>query len=151
MPNRRSKRAAWLGALTLVAGGFAVAQAGPALAGTCGTPGCGGVVRNAASHDLDIANCWQTGPNTYAGAEPPCVTVFSQNSRNAAWFITKGHTSTQAGKYYYDTDAFQAPAGCVTNVQEEGSVAAYNRKGKDALWVKIGDIEKSVVISSISC
>jgi hypothetical protein len=146
------KRITWLAILTLFVGGVAIGQASSAMAGTCGTPTCGGVVRNAASgHDLDIANCWQTGPGTFAGTWPPCVKLFSQNSYNAAWFITTGHTSTQAGKYYYDTDAFQAPAGCVTRGQDSGSTFDYDRRGKSALWIKIGNTQKNVIISSIAC
>jgi hypothetical protein len=151
MRKHSSKRLAWVGALSLAAGGLAVTPAQPAMASTCSTPGCGGVVRNAATSDFDVSNCWSGSSGTYVGALPPCVTIFSQNSYPAAWFLTPGHNSTSLGKWYYDVDAYQAPAGCVTRGQQSGSTFSYDRRGKDAYWVKISSATKDVVITSIAC
>ena len=151
MKKPSSKHFAWAGALSLIVGGLAVAQAQPAMADTCPTPGCGGVVRNEASRELDVSNCWSGSSGTYVGAFPPCVTIFSQNSYNAAWFVTKGHTSTSLGKYYYDVDSYQAPAGCVTLGQQSGSTFSYDRRGKDAYWIKISSATKDVIVTAITC
>jgi hypothetical protein len=151
MKKRSPKHLAWAGALSLLLGGLAVAQAEPAMADTCPTPGCGGVVRNQASHDLDVSNCWSGSSGTYVGAFPPCVTIFSQNSYHAAWFLTTGKTSTSLGVHYYDVDAYQAPAGCVTRGQQSGSTFSYDRRGKDAFWIKISSATKDVIVTSIAC
>jgi hypothetical protein len=121
------------------------------MADVCNAPGCGGVVRNAASRELWVANCWQNGPVMYEGADPPCVTTASQYSYNADFFVTQGHTSTDLGKYYYDVDAYQAVAGCVTHGSQGSSTIAYDRRGKSSLWVKISSATKDVVITSIAC
>nr|WP_296072077.1 hypothetical protein [uncultured Actinoplanes sp.] len=151
MIKRFSRRLSWLGALGAVVTGLAIAPTQPAMADVCGSPGCGGVVRNAATRDFDVANCWSGSAVTYVGATPPCVTAFSQNLYHAAWFLSPGQTSTNLGLHYYDVDAYQAPAGCVTRGQQSGSTFSYDRRGKDAYWVKITSATKDVVITSIAC
>jgi hypothetical protein len=151
MIKRMAKRLAMAGVLTVVAGGFAATQAEPALASTCPTAGCGGVVRMAGAGELWVSNCWSGSAGTYAGAQPPCVQIVSQNKVNASWFVTKGHTSTQLGKYYYDVDSYQATGGCVTRGQQSGSTFSYDRRGKSGLWIKISSATKDVVVTSIAC
>ncbi|MEV4637166.1 hypothetical protein AB0J80_07420 [Actinoplanes sp. NPDC049548] len=150
MRKQLGKLMASAGALAALVGGLTVAQASPAMAGTCTTAGCGGVIRNVASRQVSVSNCWGTTA-TYVGAQPPCVKVVSQYKYSASWFITKGQTSTNLGKYYYDVDAWRADAGCFTKVQENGATYAYDRRGKDHLWIKINSATKDVVITSVTC
>ena len=151
MRRRLAKRLAWAGILTFIVGGLTIVLSGPASASVCYTPGCGGVVRNAASRELWVTNCWQSGSLTYEGASPPCVQVASQYKYNAEWFVTQGHTSTDLGVYYYDVDAWQAVAGCVTRGYQGPYSFQYDRRGKSSLWLKISSATKDIVVTSIAC
>lgn len=132
---------------TLLAALLVVLAPSPAQAGTCGTPGCGGSVRNALSVVVPVTNCWHDTSGSYAGALPPCATNgFSTSKWNAYAFVQPGSDSTNISSYYYDVDAFMAIAGCVTTgYYRSGGSIFIDRRGKSALWQRVYGTEKAFV------
>ena len=143
-------RAGALGAT--VAGLGVVLQPSPATAGTCTTPGCGGKVINQVNKDIWVTNCWHDQlSDWYEGSTPPCVRSYSQNMYKAAWYVPYRGNSTSMGVFYYDVDAFQAPAGCITTGYISGPRSFFfDRRGKSALWKRVYFTD-TAYITGLSC
>ncbi len=146
-----------LGASVLLAGSTLVltgVTAGPAQAGTCNTPRCGGEVVNNSNSSIRVANqwCWGTFGQTEAvGQTLKCVKNPGRSDTYEADFELPAHNETANYYYYYDTDSVRFFAGCVTKYHWwGGSQQTVNRSGKDSLWIKITDIDK-IFIDSQSC
>lgn len=137
----------------LMSGLVVVAQPTPeaAVAAACPTPGCGGKLNNQVTRDIFVTNCWHDLSDSWAGATPPCVQIYSQNRYNAAWYVSPRGLSTNLGLYYYDVDAFQAPAGCVTVGYFSGpSQFTIDRRGRSALWKRVYGTS-TAFITGIQC
>ncbi|MFB4271458.1 hypothetical protein [Nonomuraea sp. GTA35] len=130
-----------IGLTAAVAGGLLTGlTAGPAAAGECATPFCGGTVynenQNASYRDVVVTNCWQDGPTRVDGALPPCATNGWSSARyRAAWWLVRGQNSS-AYKHYYDVDAFRVDAGCVLSGSLGGSTQSFGPYSTDK-WIKI--------------
>jgi hypothetical protein len=137
--------------LAVIIATAAIVHPGSASAGTCSTPGCGGKVINQVNANIWIANCWHDTSGGYAGSQPPCVTIWSQSKYNAGWYLAPGGYSTDLGKYYYDVDAWQAPAGCITAGYVSGSSSfSIDRRGKSAYWTRVYGTQ-TAYITGIQC
>ncbi|MGC5334757.1 hypothetical protein [Micromonospora sp. DT62] len=142
-------------ASAVIAGPIGLA-ADPAAAGTCGSPGCGGVVTNRSStnHSIKVANCFPySSPAYYIGDSLPCVkNPDNRYAYNADFQLPVG-ASTINYSYYYDTDAFRVYGGCSVTYQFEGDGSIYNENRQaysTSKWLKFSGIAR-VKILSIYC
>jgi hypothetical protein len=136
---------------TVVALAGVVMTAAPASAGTCNSPGCGGVVDHLPSSVgccLEVANCWSDAYGwVYYGDSPPCTqNRYSSNipptsTTGTMFYIFPGET-TATLRYYYDTDAFKVRANCIMNFYDGSTI---DRRGRGPAWYKITNLNyKSV-------
>lgn len=131
--------------------------AGPAAAGTCSTPGCGGEVSNNTNYYVSISNCWADSYGTWEnGDNLPCHgnPVRVANVANARIWLSPGDWSSESQySAFYDTDAVKFPAGCLTYYHwwGQGKEAEWeDRRGKDSIWRKISSADH-IYIDRISC
>lgn len=151
----RKRIGSYVFAAIAACGIFLSVSVSPAAAGTCSTPGCGGVVTNGASQSIAVANCWSgTGTRNYSTNLPSswCPNGWSTTKAGAMMNLGRGD-STYGYSKYYDTDAFRVYAGCrvVGNWGgASGSQFVFDRRGLSSMWVKITDWDNAY-IRSITC
>lgn len=117
---------------------------GPAAAGDCGSPGCGGEVDNNTNYYVSISNCWESVYGTWEnGDNLPCHgnPVRVGNYDDARVWLAPGQREDMYSEFY-DTDAVKFPAGCLTYYHYWGEwkeARWEDRRGKDSIWLKIQD------------
>ncbi|MET7717313.1 hypothetical protein [Streptomyces sp. NPDC005407] len=138
---------AYAAAVTMAAAALNLsALTGPAAAGTCSTPGCGGEVDNNTNYFVSISNCWadaygtwENGDNLPCHGNPPRV----DNVANARIWLAPGEREDYYSKFY-DTDAVKFMAGCKTYYHFWGQPKEWrweDRHGKDSIWLKINSAD----------
>ncbi|MFF0656709.1 hypothetical protein [Micromonospora tulbaghiae] len=96
-------------------------------------------MKNNSTLSVDVVNCWHDTSSGWTGNSlPPCASMYSLNSWNAAYWVNPGGLSTNLSNKYYDVDAFYARPGCVTSGHFSGGTTLhYDRRGRAGQWVRV--------------
>lgn len=127
--------------------------AAPAEAATCGSPGCGGSVRNVtSSRSVYVANCWSGSQDRVSGTAPPCATNGLCWGCVNAYYYVQPNQETTYWPSYYDVDAFRVDAGCFYQGYGtySGPFAIDQRSRNYHLWQKIISTDH-IYVTAITC
>jgi hypothetical protein len=118
----------------------------PAYAGTCTTPGCGGVVYNNSRSSIAVTNCWTSGGFLYGDTISCMRNGWNAYTYNAGTSITP-FSGSDAFYHYYDVDGFRVYKGCrVWGQWSDGRTFAYNRQGySTSMWVRITGTARATI------
>lgn len=129
-----------------------VTPTSPAVAGTCTTKYCGGIMTNSSSGSIGglffVSNnwCWSNRSEWY-GSTLPCATKWSAYAYNSYFML--GHPDTTSNyPYYYDTDAFRIDPGCQLNASDGTIYRNYDTT--TPLWRKINNLS-DIRITGVIC
>jgi hypothetical protein len=144
----RPRVAAAILATTLASVGVIAINTQSASAGEPTVRAIGGKVKNHAERSLRISNDWCFGANSkysWNSLNPPERTLAGNPCHASAAWLTNGGASSE--RIYGDTDAFVAPAGCITRLHfGNGRVGTIDRRGRGHEWRKIGDLTTAYVV-----